>query len=49
MTKFAALDLGADHYVAKPFGVGELLVRIRATLRRLAAEFANASPPLTHS
>ena len=33
--KIAALDLGADDYVAKPFGVGELLARIRAALRRV--------------
>jgi two-component system KDP operon response regulator KdpE len=32
--KIAALDLGADDYVAKPFTVGELLARIRAALRR---------------
>ena len=32
--KIAALDLGADDYVEKPFGVGELLARIRAALRR---------------
>jgi two-component system KDP operon response regulator KdpE len=32
--KIAALDLGADDYVGKPFGVGELLARIRAALRR---------------
>ncbi len=31
--KIAALDLGADDYVGKPFGIGELLARIRATLR----------------
>jgi DNA-binding response OmpR family regulator len=32
--KVAALDLGADDYLTKPFGVGELLARIRALLRR---------------
>jgi two-component system KDP operon response regulator KdpE len=31
--KIAALDLGANDYVAKPFGIGELLARIRASLR----------------
>ncbi len=31
--KIAALDLGADDYVNKPFGIGELLARIRAVLR----------------
>ena len=37
--KIAALDLGADDYVEKPFGIGELTARIRAALRhRLAAE-----------
>ena len=34
--KIAALDLGADDYVAKPFSAGELLARIRAALRRAA-------------
>jgi two-component system KDP operon response regulator KdpE len=38
--KIAALDLGADDYVAKPFAVGELLARIRAALRRSAATAA---------
>ena len=33
--KIAALDLGADDYLTKPFGVGELLARVRSTLRRL--------------
>ena len=32
--KIAALDSGADDYVTKPFGVGELLARVRAVLRR---------------
>jgi two-component system KDP operon response regulator KdpE len=32
--KIAALDAGADDYLTKPFGVGELLARIRASLRR---------------
>lgn len=32
--KIKALDAGADDYLAKPFGVGELLARVRATLRR---------------
>jgi len=32
--KVAALDAGADDYVSKPFGMGELLARMRAALRR---------------
>jgi two-component system KDP operon response regulator KdpE len=32
--KIAALDLGADDYVAKPFAIGELMARVRAALRR---------------
>lgn len=32
--KIAALDAGADDYVEKPFGVGELLARLRVALRR---------------
>jgi len=32
--KIVALDAGADDYLAKPFGVGELLARVRAILRR---------------
>ena len=34
--KIAALDAGADDYLTKPFGVGELLARLRAALRRTA-------------
>lgn len=33
-SKIQALDLGADDYLTKPFGVGELLARVRAVLRR---------------
>ena len=33
-TKVAALDAGADDYVTKPFGIDELLARVRAALRR---------------
>jgi two-component system KDP operon response regulator KdpE len=32
-TKVAALDLGADDYISKPFGVNELLARVRTALR----------------
>jgi len=32
--KIAALDAGADDYLTKPFGVGELLARVRVALRR---------------
>jgi len=35
--KVAALDAGADDYVTKPFGMEELLARLRAVLRRLPA------------
>ncbi|MGE0883858.1 MAG: response regulator transcription factor [Blastocatellales bacterium] len=36
-TKVEALDAGADDYVTKPFGIDELLARIRAALRRTPA------------
>jgi two-component system, OmpR family, KDP operon response regulator KdpE len=41
--KIEALDLGADDFVAKPFGIGELLARIRVCLR---ANRAVAAPSL---
>src|SRR5262245_62078796 len=40
--KIDAIDTGADDYVTKPFGVGELVARIRAALRH-AARTADAA------
>src|SRR5574342_526832 len=37
-TKVEALDCGADDYVTKPFGIDELLARVRAALRRSGAD-----------
>jgi two-component system KDP operon response regulator KdpE len=42
-TKVEALDAGADDYVTKPFGMDELLARVRAQLRRATA------PPLAEA
>jgi len=41
-----ALDLGADDYLTKPFGVEEMLARVRATLRRTAQIGVTPRPPL---
>ncbi len=41
--KVAALDAGADDYVTKPFGMEEVLARLRAQLRRTHAEEAGPS------
>jgi two-component system KDP operon response regulator KdpE len=43
--KIAALDAGADDYLTKPFGVGELLARVRANLRRPRAGRDDAASP----
>jgi two-component system KDP operon response regulator KdpE len=43
--KIAALDAGADDYLTKPFGVGELLARLRAALRR--ADQTTSEPVFT--
>ena len=43
--KIRALDAGADDYLTKPFSVGELLARIRTTLRRLSHQAAEGPAP----
>lgn len=40
--KIEAFDLGADDYVNKPFGVGELMARIRAALRHRSEQMSGA-------
>ena len=44
--KIAALDAGADDYLTKPFGVGELLARVRANLRRSRATALEDADPV---
>ena len=46
-TKVEALDLGADDYVTKPFGIDELLARVRASLRRAKTPAANEATQTT--
>ena len=41
--RIRALDLGADDYLTKPFGTGELTARLRAVLRRAAGPWADAN------
>ena len=47
--KIQGLDLGADYYLAKPFGVMELVSCVRAVLRRCHPESAPEEAPLLHS
>jgi two-component system KDP operon response regulator KdpE len=44
--KIAALDAGADDYVSKPFGVGELLARMRVALRHAVGGTKDAAEPV---
>ena len=41
--KIRALDVGADDYLTKPFGVGELMARLRVALRHVARSESGAS------
>jgi two-component system KDP operon response regulator KdpE len=47
--KVAALDLGADDYLTKPFGVDELLARIRVALRHASRPDGGATEPVFES
>ena len=44
--KVEALDAGADDYLTKPFGVAELLARVRATVRRRAQPAGSEKPAI---
>ena len=46
--KVVGLEMGADDYVTKPFGLRELLARIRAHLRRAYGELSTADAELLH-
>ena len=46
LDKVAALDAGADDYLTKPFGVGELLARLRVAIRHREALAKHADEPV---
>jgi len=47
--KVVALDAGADDYVTKPFGMDELLARLRAALRRGASSAGDGTEPVVET
>jgi len=47
--KVEALDAGADDYVTKPFGMDELLARLRAAVRRSTTSAADAAQPVVET
>ncbi len=47
--KVAALDAGADDYLTKPFGIEELLARVRVSLRRSARAHAAEQSSVVHA
>ena len=48
LDRVVGLDSGADDYLAKPFGLAELLARLRALLRRTADRDGASAPALAH-
>jgi two-component system KDP operon response regulator KdpE len=48
-SKVEALDAGADDYITKPFGMDELLARLRATIRRAGTESSLSAAPSLHA
>ncbi len=49
MDKVLGLEMGADDYVTKPFGLRELLSRVRALLRRVYGELSSADADLLYA
>lgn len=49
LDKVVGLEIGGDDYLAKPFGVRELIARVRALLRRGSGDYPNSSNAITAS